>query len=160
MFHQALAEALTGTPAAQSYPRRLWPAWHAQLPVGPDGQRQWAAAPRYLQQHGAEHAAAAGHLRALLQEPSYIAVADLLRLLPLLPDLADDPIAVLLQQAAQRAATMPPDQRLALLALTAARLGLGDLHKQFVAAGSQPWQVLWAHGTGVAYRELIGPAAR
>jgi WD40 repeat protein len=154
LFHQALNEALTRERDTDQDARRLWDAW---LPAG-SGADRWANTPEYLRVHGAEHAAAAGALPALIGDPDYLICADLFRLLPLLPvssPAGDSPAGAVVRRAATRAAPLPAPDRARLLALTAAHLGFPNL-RQSLGSLCQPPTPLWAHSLGQAHQELTG----
>ncbi|MEV6847045.1 hypothetical protein [Actinoplanes sp. NPDC051411] len=149
LFHQALADhfllarASRRTTDERLILRRLMPRDPAE----------WPRAGRYARAHAAEHAEAAGCLPELLHEPRYLAVADIDRLLPALPirpvrDLR--PTVTVLRRASSRARTLPPHRRARLLALTAAHLGHGELHRKFASS------VLWAHRLGDPHQQMAG----
>jgi hypothetical protein len=154
LFHQALNDELLARRHRASDERALLTALRTLAET-----TRWASAPLYLRHHLGAHAAAAGpgELTAVLNDPDYLAVANIPRLLPLLPGATSaDPAVLVLRQAGVRAASLPPDRRLGLLALTAARLGLPDLQNRLAAATPQPWPVRWAHSTGAAHHESFG----
>jgi WD40 repeat protein len=155
LFHQALNEALTRERDTDQDARRLWAAWQ---PAGAEAGR-WANAPDYLRIHGAEHAAAAGALLALIGDPDYLICADLFRLLPLMPvgsEAGDSPAGAVVRRAAARAAPLPAGRRARLLALTAAHLGFANLHQSLSSVCEAPTP-LWAHTLGeAAHQELTG----
>jgi WD40 repeat protein len=154
LFHTALNEALTRDRDTDQDAQRLWAAWQ---PAGAGADR-WANAPEYLRVHGAEHAAAAGQLPALISDPDYLTCADLVRLLPLLPvgsPAGNSPAGTVVRRAATRAAPLPAPRRARLLALTAAHLGFPDL-RQSLCSVCEPPTPLWAHTLGPAHQELAG----
>ncbi len=154
LFHQALGDELLSSRHAPSDERVLLGALRDGL-----GSGGWRSSPDYPRRHAAEHAAIAGELQSLLNEVDYLAVADFTRLLPLLAPgtpVADSPTGELVRRVGSRAAPLPPDRRLRLLALAAAHLGIPDLPRQLAAAAGGPVRPRWAHSLGTPHRELTG----
>jgi hypothetical protein len=81
LFHQALSdELLAHRPDCRGDERQLLDALISEIAaVG-----GWARAGDYPRQHAADHAAPAGALAGLLEDPHYLVVADFTRLVPLL----------------------------------------------------------------------------
>lgn len=153
LFHQALADELR---RQQDDPRRDEHDLLSTLLAGPG--REWAQADAYRRRHTADHAEAAGLLPMLLADPRFLAVADLDRLLPLLPadppaDVA--PVAAVLRQATD-ARWRSPQRRLGLLALSAAHLGVSQLQDVMTAAAADAFRVGWAHALGSPHQVIGG----
>ncbi|MEV4513405.1 TIR domain-containing protein [Dactylosporangium sp. NPDC049525] len=152
LFHQALADELL-----HDRPRLVDEAkiLGCLVPATPSG---WEDAGDYARTFAANHAQAAGRLGELLADPVYPSVAELTRLLAVLPaDLAGESAAVAaaLQMLAGRARTLEPGApRAGLLALTCAHLGLPELTRRYRRTG-QPL-IGWAHSRGRAYQTLAG----
>ena len=151
LFHQALdEEMLAGRPRRSDEAKIL-----ARLrPIQP---RSWLDASTYAKTFAAEHAAAAGCLPALLDDPVYPTVADLTRLLPLLPadprsDLAR--VAAVLRSTATHAQDLPPKRRAGLFSLGAAHLGLPELVRRYQQ--STNLTIDWAHSRGSTHQTLSG----
>jgi hypothetical protein len=123
---------------------------------------EWRDATPYARAYAAEHATACHRLPELIADAHFLAVADLPRLLPLLPAIPPAEIAgvtAALRRAANRAADLPPERRIRLLAVTAAHLGLADLQRRFEAASDGTYRLLWAHSLGASHRPLTHNAA-
>ena len=153
LFHQALADELLARRHQPSDERTLVAA------LRPAPGATWATASGYALAYAADHASSARQLPGLLDDPGYLAHADLARLPALLsldPDTAADPVAVIVRQVAARANPLPPPRRARLLALTAAHFGLPDLRRRLAAACTQPFTPVWAHSLGSPHMELTG----
>ena len=154
LFHQALAEELL---AGRHQPSDERAALSALRPVP---GTSWARVSAYALTHAADHASGARQLVSLLDDPDYLAHADLARLPSLLSldaDTAADPIAVVVRQLATRTSPLPPARRIRLLALTAAHFGLPDLRRRLAEACNQPFTPIWAHSLGVPHVEFDRP---
>jgi len=152
LFHKALTDQLL---AARHQPTDEHALLETLLPADPAG---WTDS-SYLRLHAAEHAAAAGELPRLLDDPHYLAAAEFSRLLPLLtpPDQPEaGPIVHVLRRAAARASVLPPLRRARLLALTAAHLGYPQLHRKLAAACTDRCLPRWANRLGDPHQELTG----
>lgn len=145
LFHQALADELLASRHQPSDERALLAT------LRPVPGATWATANGYALAYAADHASSARQLPGLLDDPGYLAHADLARLPALLsldPDTAGHPIAPVVRQVAARAHLLPPPRRARLLALTAAHLGLPDLCCRLAAACTQPFTPLWRTPSG------------
>ncbi|MER7276665.1 trypsin-like peptidase domain-containing protein [Dactylosporangium sp. NPDC000244] len=158
LFHQALVDDLLRRRGNRPSDERA--LFEALLP--PAGVA-WPDVDPYTRSHIAEHAVAAGSLPRLLHDEHYLSVADLDRLLPLLPGRPEPPdaeIISVLRTASHWIRALPPNRRAALLSLTAARLGMSDLCQRFNLAGGQYFSVAWAHSLGAAHQVIdTGPIA-
>jgi WD40 repeat protein len=155
LFHEALVEDLRAPRSS----RQISDERAILTAIRPAQADNWDRASLYAQTHAAEHAASANCLPELLQDPRYLAVADLDRLLPTLPtrptsDLA--PVAAVLRRASARARTLHPHRRTRLLALTAAHLGHRGLQRRITAVDDHPFVVRWAHGLGSGHLQMLG----
>jgi WD40 repeat protein len=150
LFHQALAdELLDGRPARAHDELRLLTA------VLPATEQTWYTASDYARSFAADHAAAAGRLDDLLADPVYPSVANLDRLIPLLPPVASStmaPVVAVLRTAAHRARSLSPDRRNRLYRLTAAHLGLSA----GVVGHADVVSCRWAHTNGPPHQTLAG----
>lgn len=154
LFHQALSDELLSGRHCPADERALL----ASLQDEAQGSG-WPGAPPYVRRHAADHAAAAGELASLVEDADFLAVADFERLLPLLvpgTPAAEGPVGVVVRRAGSRAASLPPARRARALSLTAAHLGLPELHERF--AGVLPGRAVpsWAHSLGTRHQELTG----
>ena len=110
LFHQALSDHLRGPAELQRQRQQaLAGALEATVPERPDhAGRDWACASTYVRTNLATHAAAAGVLDHLLEDPDYVIAADPPRLLRALPA-ADSPAVADIRRAYQRVSpTCPP----------------------------------------------------
>ena len=159
LFHEALAETLTRDRDANNDQVLLWDAWRV---AGGEQAMRWHKAPAYVLVHGAEHAAAAGALDALVMDTSYLLHADLTRLLVQLADKDHAThtrvleVAAILRLAAARLQPMGPRDRGDLLALTACHLGLPTLTTAPLEVGQSRWRARWAHRLGDPHQPLSG----
>lgn len=111
----------------------------------------------YTRTYTAEHAAMAGQLVRLIGDLRYLTVANLSRLLPLLPARLDAefaPTVAVLRGAAHVAEPLPPARRALLFSLTAAHLGLPNLQGKFAEVTRGSYRVRWAHSLGVPHQQL------
>ncbi|WP_406063046.1 hypothetical protein [Micromonospora sp. NBC_00860] len=155
LFHQALNDELL---RQQDDPHRDERALLSTLLPATDGGRGWADADAYRRTHAADHAEAAGMLPVLLNDPRFLTVADLDRLLSLLPahpppEVA--PIAAVLRQATD-ARWRSPRRRGRLFALSAAHLGLCQLQASMGALSTDRLRVGWAHSLGNPHQVIGG----
>ena len=116
---------------------------------------------RYLREHVAEHAASAGRLDQLLEDPHYLLAVDPARLVPHLDAALSAPARVtanVYRQAAHRLADIDLPVRASQLELTAHQLGAGGPAARIAgAAADRPWQTLWSHsGRTVGHQVLTG----
>ena len=151
LFHQALAD--------ESLARRHQPSDERALlsALRPAQGATWATASGYALRYAADHAHSARQLLGLLDDPHYLAHADLARLPSLLSleaDAADDPTAIVVRQVAARANPLPPPRRARLLALTAAHFGLPDTRRRLASVCTQAFTPVWTHSLGTPHTEL------
>jgi WD40 repeat protein len=151
LFHQALVDELLARRKRDGYPPDDDERAILDTITPPEG---WNAADDYARLHAAEHAHACGRLPTLLNDPHYLTVADLPRLLPMLSSDPTDPTGMVLRRVAARAAGLPGPRRARLLALTAAHFGLADLRQQLTEACTELPVPAWAHSIGAAHQEL------
>ena len=158
LFHQALTETLTRGRDLADDQKRLLATWTGALTVTADGHRCWSSAPDYLREHAAEHAALAGVLDQLVEDPGYLTAADLHRLLISVArnqsSLNGEP--ALLRLAAAHAQPLAPQRRGFLLALAACHLGLAALANRIASRARAPWRPAWAHSLGQPHQLLTG----
>src|SRR5205823_4090764 len=88
LFHQALSDHLRPSDREQQRQQAITRALEATVPDAPEAGRSWAAADPYVRTHLATHAAGAGLLDPLLDDPSYLVAADPNRLLIALSSLS------------------------------------------------------------------------
>ncbi|MFF4402464.1 trypsin-like peptidase domain-containing protein [Streptomyces sp. NPDC001480] len=151
LFHQALADELLR--------RRHRPRDEQALLNVLRPECGWTQAGAYARHHAADHASACGRLPLLLCDPEFLAVADLVRLLSLLPqrpDLSLVPITAVLRQAAAPANQLPSSRRARLLCLVAAHSGLAELRDELATVCHNGTVPRWAHSLGTSHRVLAG----
>ena len=143
LFHQALTDELLTTRHQLSDESAL-----LDLLLGKAELRGWHD--RYLREHAAEHAAAAGRLDQLLEDPLYLITVDPARLVPHLDTARSVPAratAAAYRQSAHHLTPLDRPARASQLELTAYRLGCRGLAARIAsAAPDRPWETHWSHG--------------
>ncbi|MCP3822664.1 trypsin-like serine protease [Streptomyces sp. A3M-1-3] len=154
LFHEALTDQLLQRrQSRRSDEHRLLKVLISSV----DGD--WSQASGYARSYASDHAAACDQLPTLLDDPQFLAVADLTRLLPLLPARPDHslaPIVAVLRQISIEANSLLSSQRTRLLALTAARNGLHELHRRLADACGSGLVPRWSHAIGTPHQSLAG----
>ncbi|WP_133824875.1 hypothetical protein [Actinomycetospora succinea] len=155
VFHQALVDALLGRrldPVADQ--RRLVRALLDAVAAAGG----WEHADAYARRHAADHAAGAESLDELLDDGDFVAVADFVRLLPLLNGESRHSGAVrrVIVRAGSLGGRLAPGPRRQLLALGAAHLGRPDLAERHLGDGGSGVRPLWAHHLGQPHQQLDG----
>ena len=152
LFHQALTDELLAPRHQPSDESAL-----LDMLLGQAEHTGWQD--RYLREHGAEHAAAAGRLDQLLENPHYLLAVDPIRLVPHLDTARSAPAqaaAAVYRQSAHHLARLDRPSRASQLELTAHRLGCRDLAARIAAAApDRPWQTRWSHGHWAAGHQVI-----
>ena len=114
---------------------------------------------RYLREHAAEHAAAAGRLDQLLEDPHYLLTVDPARLVPHLDAARSAPAratAAVYRQSAHHLAPLDRPARASQLELTAHQLGCRSLAARIAdAAPDRPWQTRWSHGRRATGHQVL-----
>ena len=114
---------------------------------------------RYLRDHAAEHAAAAGRVDQLLEDPLYLIAVDPARLMPHLDAARSAPgraAAAVYRQSAHLLAGLDRPMRASKLELTAHHLGYQGLAARIAsAAPGRPWQTRWSHGRRATDHQVI-----
>ncbi|MGV4987060.1 caspase family protein [Streptomyces sp. NRAIS3] len=154
LFHETLAEHLRTPGHDTDSHRALSEALTALAPRDPSsGERDWSAAPAYVRDHLATHAAAGGTLDPLLTDPGFLihaAPAPLLRALETTTTAESRRIAGIYRTSAAVHAPADPRARGQILSVDAARHG--DRRLAGRLAQDEAWRVKWATGA------LINPA--
>jgi hypothetical protein len=151
LYHEALAEYLRPARIEEksALQRRLATALLDAVPKRPDGiSRAWSAAHPYLTRHLATHAAVAGLLDELLDDPGFLLAADSARLLRALPT-ANTPAgrqaAEVYRLAVHQLRDRPVEEAAAYLEFAARQQRADDLADRIERLGlAQPWSVRWA----------------
>jgi WD40 repeat protein/V8-like Glu-specific endopeptidase len=143
LFHQALADELLAARHQPSDEDVL-----LDLLLGQADRAGWQD--RYLREHVAEHAAAAGRLDEILEDPRYLITVDPARLIPHLDAVRSATgraTAAVYRQCAHHLAPLNRQARASQLELTAQQLGCHSLAANIAsAAPERPWQTRWSHG--------------
>ena len=154
LFHQALADELLGERDQPSDEGLL-----LDMLISEAENTGWQA--RYLREHAAEHAVAAGRLDQLLDDPHYLITADPPRLVAHL-DAARSAsaragaTAAVYRQSAYHLARLHRPERASQLELTAHRLGCHNLAARIArAAPGRPWQTSWSHGCAATGHQVL-----
>ena len=130
LFHQALTDELIALRHQSSDESAL-----LDMLLGQAGRTGWQD--RYLRDHAAEHAAAAGRLDQLLEDPLYLITVDPARLVPRL-DAARSAqgraAAAVYRQSAHLLARLGQPMRASQLELTAHHLGCRSLAARIAGA--------------------------
>ena len=158
IFHQALIEHLRPEDKETQRQRELVEALMRAVPSGTAGP-DWAHAPSYIRRHLAAHAAAAGLLDDLLEDPLYLLTVDPARLVPHLDAARSAPAratAAVYRQSAHLLARLGRPMRASQLELTAHHLGYGGLAARIAsAAPGRPWQTRWSHGRRATDHQVL-----
>ena len=158
LFHQALTDELLAPRHQPSDESAL-----LDMLLGQAEHTGWQD--RYLREHAAEHAAAAGRLDQLLEDPLYLITVDPARLVPHLDAARSAPAraaAAVYRQSAHLLARLDQPTRASQLELTAHHLGCRSLAARIAgAAPDRPWQTRWSHGRrATGHQVLTGHTGR
>jgi WD40 repeat protein len=152
LFHQALTDELLAPRHQPSDESAL-----LEMLLGQAEHTGWQD--RYLREHAAEHAAAAGRLDQLLEDPLYLITVDPARLVPHLDGARSVPAraaAAVYRQSAHHLARLDRPTRASQLELTARRLGCHSVAACIASvAPDRPWQTRWSHGRGATGHQVI-----
>jgi WD40 repeat protein len=158
IFHQALIEHLRPEGKETQRQRDLVGALMRTVPPGTAGP-DWGGAPPYIRRHLAAHAAAAGLLDDLLEDPLYLLAVDPPRLVPYLDTARSGPgraAAAVYRQSAHILTSLDRSMRASQLELTAHELGCRSLAAGIAgAAPDRPWQTSWSHGRRAVGHQVI-----
>jgi WD40 repeat protein len=167
LFHQSLAEHLRGSSGRtmEEIQATIADALISTVPVSARTSRsEWFAAPPYVSQHLATHAAAAGVLDRLVGDPAFLLASNQLALLRALTSVVAEEarrVRSAYEQVAHRLTPSHPiGDRAADLQLSARRCGAEDLADGIDRLGIElPWSARWAWwSTSGAHRVLDGHA--
>jgi hypothetical protein len=163
LYHEALAEYLRPAGIEEESPlqRRLATALLGAVPRRPDDiSRDWSAAHLYLSRHLATHAAVAGLLDELLDDPGFLLVADPARLLRALPSAstsAGRQAAGVYRLAVHQFRDRPVEEAAAYLELAARQQRADGLADRIERLGlAQPWSVRWAAWQPITAHRIVG----
>ncbi len=166
LYHKALAEHLRATAdrPPEDIQRSVVVALRSLVPTAPDGTLDWFAAVPYVGQHLATHAAAAGALSDLIEDPGFLLAGEPLALLRAFASIeGEEPrrIRGAYEQVAHRlTADRPLGERAADLQLSARRCEADRLADRIEGLNvSLPWSTSWAWwSTSGVHRLLSGHA--
>ncbi|WP_405985211.1 caspase family protein [Streptomyces sp. NBC_00872] len=164
LYHKALAEHLRATAdrPSEDIQRSVVEALVSLVPVSADGRPDWFAAVPYVRQHLATHAAAAGMLSGLMEDPGFLLACEPLALLRAFVSVEGAEarrIRGAYEQVAHRlTADRPLGERAADLQLSARRCEADQLADRIGGLGvSMPWSASWAWwSTSGVHRLLSG----
>jgi hypothetical protein len=143
LFHQALTDEVLASRHQPSDEGAL-----LDMLLGHAEHTGWQD--RYLRDHAAEHAAAAGRLDQLLEDPLYLVTVDPARLVPHLDTARSAPAraaAAVYRQGSHQLALLSRPARASQLELTAHHLGCRSLAARIAGVvPDRPWQTWWSHG--------------
>ena len=164
LFHEGLAEHLqadphgspggppgASTPGGSPYALPVYEGLLQSVPAAATGQPAWHVADPYLLRHATQHAATAGKIDDLLQDPEFLIHGD--------PEAVNAALAAaqapraVLAAAVYRASygvhrDLRPEQRRLILAIDAARFQATEFSRQL--ARWADWQPAWATGAQVS----------
>jgi len=153
LFHQALTDELLAPRHQASDDSAL-----LDMLLGQAERTGWQD--RYLRDYTAEHAAAAGRLDQLLEDPLYLITVDPARLVPHLDTAISAPAratAAVYRQSAHLLARLDLPMRASQLELAAHHLGCRSLAARIAgAAPDRPWQTRWSHGRRATGQQVTG----
>jgi len=152
LFHQALTDELLAPRHQPSDESAL-----LDMLLGQAEDTGWQD--RYLRDHAADHAAAAGRLDQLLEDPLYLITVDPARLVPNL-DAARSALArsaaAVYRRSSHLLARLDRPMRASQLELTAYRLGCRGLADRIAGvAPDRPWQTRWSHSRQASSQQVL-----
>ena len=152
LFHQALTDELLTARHQPSDESVL-----LDMLLGQAARTGWQD--RYLCEHAAEHAAAAGRLDQLLEDPLYLITVEPARLVPHLDAARSGPAraaATVYRQTAHHLTGIGRLARASELELTAQQVGYRDLAARIAAAApDRPWQTPWSHSDWAVGQQVL-----
>ena len=152
LFHQALTDELLAPRHQPSDESAL-----LDMLLGQAEATGWQD--RYLRDQAAEHAAAAGRLDRLLEDPHFLLAVDPARLVSHLDSARSVPArttAAVYRQSAHLLVRFDRLARASQLELTAHRLGCRSLAVRIAdAAPDRPWQTRWSHGRQATGHQVL-----
>ncbi|AQU67120.1 caspase family protein [Streptomyces niveus] len=164
LYHKALAEHLRATAdrPPEDIQRSVVEALKSLVPESSDGRPDWFLAVPYVRQHMATHAAAAGVLAGLVEDPGFLLASERLTLLGAFASIEGEGprrIRGSYEQAAHRLTSdRAMGERAADLQLSARRCEADQLAERIGELGvSLPWSARWAWwSTSGVHRLLSG----
>lgn len=167
LYHKALAEHLRATAdrPPEDIQGSVVEALRSLVPISPDGRLEWFAAVPYVRQHLATHAAAAGLLAGLIEDPGFLLAGEPLSLLRAFSSIeGEEPrrIRGSYEQVAHRlTADRPIGERAADLQLSARRCEADRLADRIEELGvALPWSAKWAWWSTSGVHRLLSAHAK
>lgn len=167
LYHKALAEHLRATadrPPADIQ-RSVVDALRSLVPGAAEGQPDWFAAVTYVRQHLATHAAEAGRLAELIEDPGFLLAGEPLSLLRGFATIEGEGarrVRGAYEQVAHRLTPERPlGERAADLQLSARRCGADRLAERVEElAVIRPWSARWAWWSASGVHRLLAGHTR
>jgi WD40 repeat protein len=152
LFHQALTDELLAPRHQPSDESAL-----LDMLLGQAEHTGWHE--RYPRDHAAEHAAGAGRINRLLDDPRYLITVDPARLVPHLDAARSTParaIAAVYRQSAHLLAPRGRPGRASQLELTARQFGYRALADRIAGVAlDRPWQTRWSHSRRATDHQVL-----
>jgi WD40 repeat protein len=160
LYHQAIIEHLREDRHAAQIQQRIADTLIHHTPKGFDRRPDWFAAHPYIRTHLATHAAAAGQLDPLLEDPRFLLAADpdrLLRASTTAQSTRAIRAAETFQAAVHQLRARPAGVAAAYLELASRQQGHDDLANRIDDLGlTRPWSVRWARWHPASPHRIVG----
>ncbi|MFE5669392.1 caspase family protein [Streptomyces niveus] len=163
LYHKALAEHLRATAdrPPEDIQRSVVEALKSLVPESSDGRPDWFLAVPYVRQHMATHAAAAGVLAGLVEDPGFLLASERLSLLGAFASIEGEGPRRIRGSYEQVAHRLTSDramgERAADLQLSARRCQADQLADRIGELGvSLPWSAQWAWWSTSGVHRLLG----
>ncbi|MFC8076164.1 caspase family protein [Streptomyces sp. NPDC057307] len=163
LYHKALAEHLRATAdrPPEDIQRSVVEALKSLVPTASDGRLDWFLAVPYVRQHMATHAAAAGVLAGLVEDPGFLLATERLSLLGAFASIEGEGPRRIRGSYEQVAHRLTSDramgERAADLQLSARRCGADQLADRIGELGvALPWSARWAWWSTSGVHRLLG----
>ncbi len=160
LYHERFAEHLRAARSSRSAHERITAELLRHVPAAADGRREWLATAPYIRTHLATHAAKAGMLDPLVNDPGFLLAADPARLLPALATVTDAEArtsASAFESTQDVLSGQPPGEAAAQLDLAAQVHGATALAEGISRLPyRRPWTVAWGHWNRPDRHTLLG----
>ncbi|MFD3419333.1 caspase family protein [Streptomyces decoyicus] len=124
--------------------------------AGVPDRRDWSRAPRYVREHLATHAAAAGRVDELIEDPSFVLSADITRLLPAVRHAERHTmLAMAIERCADMLGAVESGDRAAQLGFAAETHGAQEFARRFLEH-STSLERLWVEPRQVTPHRIVG----
>ncbi|MFD0167590.1 caspase family protein [Streptomyces decoyicus] len=124
--------------------------------AGAPDRRDWSRAPRYVREHLATHAAAAGTVDELIEDPSFVLSADITRLLPAVRHAERHTmLAMAIERCADMLGAVESGDRAAQLGFAAETHGAQEFARRFLEH-STGLERLWVEPRQVTPHRIVG----